>query len=296
MLLALFGAPHYFRRLGRGNFRKAPEETVKAALLGIERKKLQAAQIDAWADEIAAGACPAPIREQLYKILFRPDKNAPEYKAVVEAARRAQRAPLDLLTAAGAIDSPYQFHWRRFLFENFPKGTALPAAAGAGHQGDAAARAMPGVLDRRFGDDRDRRRALGAGPGHGNRRLRHPHRRAGPGVRPRLAARQGGARAAVHRLHAGLQADHAARRGGRGLHADRGQRLPGGVALRHASTRPRSRSKDAETRLERVPIVANLRHDQLDAVITEAVADWARRRPTTPSRANWRSPSAWRAT
>src|SRR5439155_139691 len=28
---------------------------------------------------------------------------------------------------AGAIDSPYQFHWRRFLFENFPKGTGFPA-------------------------------------------------------------------------------------------------------------------------------------------------------------------------
>ena len=125
-LFALFGAPHYFRRLGRGNFRKAPAETVKAALLGIERKKQQAAQVDAWAAELVAGNCPAPVREQLYKILFKPDKNAPETKAVVEAARRAQRAPLELLTAAGAIDSPYQFHWRRFLFENFPKGIAFP--------------------------------------------------------------------------------------------------------------------------------------------------------------------------
>ncbi len=68
-----------------------------------------------------------PVREQLYKILFRPDKNAAEYKAVVEASKQAQRAPLDLLTAAGAISSPYQFHWQRFLFENFPKGTGFPA-------------------------------------------------------------------------------------------------------------------------------------------------------------------------
>ena len=126
-LLRLFEAPHYFRRLGRGQFRKAPEETVKAALLGIERKKQQAAQIDAWAAELVEGRCPAPIREQLYRILFKPDKNAPEYKAVVEAAKRAQRAPLELLKAAGAIDSSYQFHWRRFLFENFPRGTAFPA-------------------------------------------------------------------------------------------------------------------------------------------------------------------------
>ncbi|MGE5863790.1 MAG: RNB domain-containing ribonuclease, partial [Rhizobacter sp.] len=126
-LFRLFDAPHYFRRAGKGQFRKAPEDIVKAALLGIERKKQIAAQIDAWAEELIGGQCPAPVREQLYKILFKPDKNAAEYKAVVEASRRAQRAPLDLLTAAGAIDSPYQFHWRRFLFENFPKGTGFPS-------------------------------------------------------------------------------------------------------------------------------------------------------------------------
>ena len=64
-LFSLFDAPHYFRRLGKGRFRKAPEETVKAALLGIERKKQQATQIDAWAAELAAGRCPPPVREQL---------------------------------------------------------------------------------------------------------------------------------------------------------------------------------------------------------------------------------------
>ncbi len=125
-LLRLQEAPHYFRRAGKGQFKKAPEEIVKAALLGIERKKQQAAQIEAWAVELAEGRCPAPVQEQLYKILFKPDKNAPEYKAVVEAARRAQRAPLELLKSAGAITSPYQFHWKRFLFEQFPKGTAFP--------------------------------------------------------------------------------------------------------------------------------------------------------------------------
>jgi len=124
-LLALFGAPHYFRRLGKGRFRKAPEEIVKAALLGIERKRQVALQVDAWAVELVAGTCPAPVREQLYRILFKPDKNAPEYKAVVEASRRSGRAPLDLLKAAGAIDSPYEFHWRRFLFEEFPKGVGF---------------------------------------------------------------------------------------------------------------------------------------------------------------------------
>lgn len=125
-LFRLFEAPHYFRRAGKGRFRKAPAEIVQQALAAIEKKRLLAQQIATWASELGAGRCPAPIREQLYKILFRPDKNAPEYKAVVEASRATQMAPLALLKRAGAIDSAYQFHWQRFLFENFPKGTGFP--------------------------------------------------------------------------------------------------------------------------------------------------------------------------
>src|SRR6478609_10510814 len=125
-LFRLFEAPHYFRRAGKGRFKKAPAEILQQALAAIEKKKQVQAQIGEWAAQLAAGECPAPVREQLYKILFRPDKNAPEYKAVVEAARATQRPPLELLKQAGAIDSAYQFHWRRFLFENFPKGTGFP--------------------------------------------------------------------------------------------------------------------------------------------------------------------------
>ena len=125
-LFRLFEAPHYFRRAGKGSFRKAPAEIIQQALAALEKKRVVQEQIEAWVAALSAGECPQPIREQLYKILFKPDKNAPEYKAVVEASRATHRAPLDLLQQAGAIDSPYQFHWRRFLFENFPKGTGFP--------------------------------------------------------------------------------------------------------------------------------------------------------------------------
>src|SRR5205085_6705903 len=128
-LFRLFEAPHYFRRSGKGRFRKAPAEIIQQALAAIEKKKQVQQQITDWAGELARGQCPAPIRDQLYRILFKPDKNAAEYKAVVEAARRSGRAPLDLLQAAGAIDSPYEFHWRRFLFEEFPKGTGFADVA-----------------------------------------------------------------------------------------------------------------------------------------------------------------------
>ena len=125
-LIRLYEAPHYFRRAGKGRFKKASAETVQLALAGIEKKKQILAQIELWSQDLIRGECPAPIKEQLYKILFRPDKNAPEYKAVVEASRASQIAPLTLLQNAGAIASAYDFHWQRFLFDNFPKGTGFP--------------------------------------------------------------------------------------------------------------------------------------------------------------------------
>ena len=129
MLFKLFESPHYFRRAGKGRFRKASADVIALALAAIEKKKVLAEQITQWATDLGAGQCPEPIKEQLYKILFKPDKNAPEYKAVVEAARATHTAPLELLQKAGAISSPYQFHWKRFLLENFPKGTGFPAIA-----------------------------------------------------------------------------------------------------------------------------------------------------------------------
>ena len=135
------------------------------------------------------GSCPAPVREQLYRILFKPDKNAPEYKAVVEASRRTHRAPLELLKAAGAIDSPYQFHWRRFLFESFPKGTAFPALAVP-----AIKETLPLAPAEAFSiddsaHDRDRRRVVGAGARQRQRHPRHPHRGAGARGRAGFAGR-----------------------------------------------------------------------------------------------------------
>ena len=126
-LFCLFNTPHYFRRAGKGRFKKASLEILQLALAAIEKKKLVTLQITDWAEALAQGQCPEPIREQLYKILFKPDKNSAEYKAVVEASRNTHTAPLDLLQKAGAIASPYQFHYKRFLFENFPKGTGFPA-------------------------------------------------------------------------------------------------------------------------------------------------------------------------
>lgn len=268
-LFRLFEAPHYFRRLGKGQFRKAPEDIVKAALLGIERKKQIAAQIDAWATQIVGGECPAPVREQLYKILFKPDRNAPEYKAVVEAARRSQRAPLDLLTAAGAIDSPYQFHWKRFLFENFPKGTAFPPLAAP-----AFKEALPPAAAPAFSiddsatteiDDALSVRGLGSGTVVFGVHIAAPALAIAPDGLVDKVARDRLSTVYMPGYKLTMLPDDVVQ----AYTLTEGRDCPA-VSLYVTVDEATLAVQATETRLEQVPIVANLRHDQLDSVITEA--------------------------
>jgi exoribonuclease II len=268
-LFRLFDAPHYFRRLGKGNFRKAPEEIVKAALLGIERKKQVAAQIDTWADELVQGQCPGAVREQLYKLLFKPDKNAPEYKAVVEAARRSQKAPLDLLKGAGAIDSPYQFHWRRFLFENFPKGTGFPAL-----QVPSIKEALPLAEVRAFSiddsatteiDDALSVQGLGSGSITFGVHIAAPGLAFAPDAPIDRVARERLSTVYMPGHKLTMLPDEVVQ----GYTLTAGSECPA-VSLYVTMDESTLAITGSQTRLERVPIAANLRHDQLDSVITEA--------------------------
>jgi exoribonuclease-2 len=268
-LFRLFEAPHYFRRLGRGMFKKAPEDIVKAALLGIERKKQQALQIEQWADALAAGECPAPIREQLYRILFKPDKNGPEYKAVVEATRRAQRPPLELLKAAGAIDSPYQFHWKRFLFETFPKGTAFPAldvppiketlslsAAQAFSVDDSATTEI---------DDALSVQGLGSGTVVFGIHIAAPGLALAPDSALDKVARERLSTVYMPGWKLTMLPDAVVQ----AYTLTAGQDCAA-VSLYVSFDEATLAIQGSETKLERVRIVTNLRHDQLDSVITEA--------------------------
>jgi exoribonuclease II len=268
-LFRLFEAPHYFRRVGKGVFRKAPEETVKAALLAIERKLQQAAQIEAWAAELAAGTCPAPVREQLYRILFKPDKNGPEYKAVVEAAKRSQRAPLDLLKQAGAIDSPYQFHWRRFLFEQFPKGTGFPPLSVPAQKEELPlAEVQAFSIDDSHTteiDDALSVRGLGSGTVIFGVHIAAPALAIAPDSPIDKVARERLSTVYMPGWKLTMLPDEIVQ----AFTLTEGRDCPAVslyVTFDEATLEVRSR----ETRIERVPIVANLRHDQLDSVITES--------------------------
>ncbi|MBU0587456.1 MAG: RNB domain-containing ribonuclease [Gammaproteobacteria bacterium] len=269
-LLRLFEAPHYFRRAGKGRFRKAPAEIIAQALAAIEKKKFIQQQIEAWAAELGQGLCPEPIREQLYRILFKPDKNAPEYKAVVEASRATHTAPLELLQKAGAIDSPYQFHWRRFLFENFPKGTGFPPLEAPAIQDDLPlAQVQAFSIDDSATTEIDDALSL---QGLGSGTVTVGIHIAAPG----LAVQRGDPLDNVCRNRLStvympgykitMLPDEVVQR----YTLQEGRDCPA-LSLYVAFDEATLEIRASETRLERVPIAHNLRHDQLDTVVT---TDW----------------------
>ena len=268
-LLALHEAPHYFRRAGKGRFKKAPAEILQQALAAIEKKKVIQQLIADWSAELAAGRCPEPIREQLFKILFRPDKNAPEYKAVVEASRATRLPPLALLQQAGAIASPYQFHWQRFLLDHFPKGTGFPAlqAPPITDELPLAAVQAYSIDDSHTTEIDDALSVQGLGSGT----VVFGIHIAAPG----LAIAPGGAVDAVasQRLSTvympGWKLTMLPDEVVQSYTLQEGRDCPA-VSLYVTMDEATLELKSTETKLERVPIVANLRHDKLDAVVTEA--------------------------
>lgn len=277
-LMCLFQAPHYFRRAGKGRFKKASADIVQQALAAIEKKKQVAAQIAQWAQALANKQCPEPIRAQLYKILFKPDKNAAEYKAVVEASRSTQTALLALLQAAGAIGSAYEFHWQRFAVEHFPKGTgfaALQAPAMADDLPLASVQAFS-IDDSQTTEIDDALSVQGLGTGLVTLGIHI--------AAPALAMQPGGPidKVARERLSTVYMPGHKITMLPDALVQHytlaEGKDCPA-LSLYVKINEATLSLESSETRLERVPIAHNLRHDQLDSIVSEA---WLTRRDPEP--------------
>jgi exoribonuclease-2 len=270
MLVRLFESPHYFRRAGKGRFKRAPAEIIALALAAIEKKKQIALQTQAWVEELSRGECPQAIREQLYKILFKPDKNAAEYKAVVEASRATRLGPLELLIKAGAIDSPYQFHWRRFLLENFPKGTGFPKLDAPLIKDE-----LPLSTARAFSiddsatteiDDALSVQGLGTGTILLGIHIAAPGLAIQPGSPVDLVGRNRLSTVYMPGYKVTMLPDEVVQN----YTLMEGRDCPA-VSLYVTLDEATLEIQNTETKLERVHIAANLRHDQLDAIVT---LDW----------------------
>lgn len=127
LILALHGAPIYFYKKGRGRYKAAPEQSLRAAQAGIEKKKQQGLIQAGYVEEMKAGRLPAALQPMVQQLLFKPDKNTIEYKALEAACDELHTTPPRLMLATGGVSSPKELHMARFLFENFPRGAGFPS-------------------------------------------------------------------------------------------------------------------------------------------------------------------------
>lgn len=128
LLVLLHQSPMYFYRKGRGRYRTAPEEALHAALAGAERKRLAAQAQDALQAALFAGELPQEIRDQAVSLVVKPDKQSIGYKALEAAAHALQVQPIRLLLARGALPSAYVVHRARFMQQCFPVGADAEVA------------------------------------------------------------------------------------------------------------------------------------------------------------------------
>jgi exoribonuclease-2 len=129
VLIKLHSAPMYFYRRGKGRFQAAPEETLKLALASIEKKKRQQESIAIWAAALARGECPTEIAALRDELLYAPDGNKPQTKALEQACRETGLIPAKVFERCGLLPDSHDYHLKRFLHEFFPQGTGFPAHA-----------------------------------------------------------------------------------------------------------------------------------------------------------------------
>lgn len=129
ILFRLHSAPIYFHRRAKGCFQAAPEATLKLALAGLEKKKRLLAQQEAWTQALERFECPPEIAALQEELLYAPDRNKSETRALEQACRDRNVTPARLFERCGLLGDTHEYHLKRFLHEFFPRGTAFPPHA-----------------------------------------------------------------------------------------------------------------------------------------------------------------------
>ena len=267
VLMKLHSAPMYFYRRGKGRFQAAPEATLKLALAAVEKKRMVQEQVSAWARDLARGACPAPIAALKDELLYAPERNKPETRALEQAGAATGLTSAKIFERCGLLADSHDYHLKRFLHEFFPRGSAFPP-----HELPRLPDDLPGAPVGAFSlddigtteiDDAFSVQRTAGGLRIGIH-IAAPALGFAPGSPLDAIARERLSTAYMPgRKYTMLPEDVVQR-----FSLDHGGEQPG-VSL-YVDLDPDLAVRGKHTRLERVPIVANLRHAQYD-VLNEAL-------------------------
>ena len=125
MWQAIQGAPIYFGKKGKGQFVRQPYEQIQIALAAVAKKEERLRQQAVWVEEMTAGRAPAEILQARDAILQKKNANDMSYKAAVEAAAALGKTLPELMLHIGAFQSAFELHRQTFLAEYYPRGTEV---------------------------------------------------------------------------------------------------------------------------------------------------------------------------
>jgi exoribonuclease II len=269
LLMRLHAAPVYFYRKGRGLYKPAPPETLKAAIAAIERKRLAEEQVQLLTQQMVAGELPEAVRSKARHLVFKPDKQTIEYKALEAAGVQLHLSNNHLLLKLGAFASAKDLMQERFRAEHFSRGLGFdlfPVAESANWQDLPLAQARMFSIDDSSTTEIDDCLSVQAIPG-GWRMGVHI---AAPGV----GITSGGAfdLAARERMSTVYMPGEKVTMLPDAFVAtyslDAGKTMPA-LSLYVDVDEHCTAITSTHSALERITVAANLRHDQLDAVVTE---------------------------
>jgi exoribonuclease-2 len=274
LLLRLHASPIHFQRKGRGQYRAAPEDTVRTALASLARRREIEARIEAMAERLRTGELPAELAARPASLLVRPDKQSIEWRAFDAALRTSHLTPERLLLRVGAFESAHALHFGCFAAEHFPAGLRFEGRAEAAALADDPHAELERADVQAFSIDDESTTeiddALSVTPLEGGRWRIGIHIAA-----PALAL--------AHDSPLDLLARE--RMSSVYMPGDKITMLPDPVVERYSLDAGRevaalslyldvsadgSDIESSHSRIERVPIAANLRHEHVSAQVTEA--------------------------
>ena len=125
-LIRLHSSPMHFYKKGKGRYRAAPPDALKAALASAEKKRQQAALQAHYVEQLTHFSLPASFVAKLPQLLYKPDRNTIEMKSLEAACAATHLTSAHLLHRCGAVHLDNGLPLAAFFVRAFSARHRLP--------------------------------------------------------------------------------------------------------------------------------------------------------------------------
>ena len=119
VLRVLFDNPTHFYKKGQGNFKPATLEALTSAKASLALKKQRDIILENYVNQLCEFKMPEGCVNNFPRVLYGPDKNELEEKAVDRACAQLNLGRRELFKKLSVLPKPEDFHYGQFLYDQF---------------------------------------------------------------------------------------------------------------------------------------------------------------------------------